>query len=154
MKTQHFSSDAEVHALVMAFETASLAPSEFTHSAHIAVALAYLAEAPLPAATGRMRAALAYFTAQHGASGYHETLTLFWMRLLDHVAQARYATLPLWARINAAVERYGSMAPVWAHYSRDHLFGGTAREEWVAPDLAPLPFGKPTGNESTTEGAT
>jgi hypothetical protein len=111
MKTQHSSSDAEVHALVVAFETASLAPTELTHPAHIAVALAYLAEAPLPVAAGRTRAALAYFTAQHRASGYHETLTLFWMRLLDHVAQARYATLPLWARINAAVERYGTMAP-------------------------------------------
>jgi len=77
-----------------------------------------------------MRAALVYFAAQHRASGYHET------------------------RINAAVERYGSMAPVWAHYSHDHLFGGTGREEWVAPDLAPLPFGEPTGNGSTTEGAT
>jgi hypothetical protein len=154
MKTQDFGSDAEIHALVAAFETAALGPTEFTHRAHIAVALAYLAEAPLPVATERMRAALAYFTAQHRASGYHETLTLFWMRLLDHVAQARYATLPLWARINAAVQRYGSMAPVWAHYSRDHLFGGRARDEWVAPDLAPLPFGEPTGSESTSGGAT
>ena len=33
-----------------------------------------------------------------------------------HVAQARYPTLPLWARINAAVEHYGSTAPVRAHY--------------------------------------
>ncbi len=140
MKTRDFADDAEVRTLVAAFETASLAVAEFTHAAHIAVGLAYLAEAPLVPATARMRAALYHFVAQHGASGYHETLTVFWMRLLDHVARARYADLPLWARINAVVERYGTMAPVWAHYSRDQLFGSIARERWVAPDLFPLPF--------------
>jgi hypothetical protein len=62
------------------------------------------------------------------------------MRLLDHVTRVRYADLPLWARINAVVERYGSMAPVWVHYSRDQVFASTAREQWVAPDLVPLPF--------------
>jgi small subunit ribosomal protein S15 len=41
-----FASDAEVAALVHAFETATIPSSEFTHVAHIAVALSYLAELP------------------------------------------------------------------------------------------------------------
>jgi len=141
VKTRDFIADGEVQTLVLAFENASIAPAAFTHTAHIAVALAYLAEEPLPAATQRMRSALTRFVEQHGgATGYHETLTLFWMRLLDHLARTRYAELPLWARINAAVEHYGTMGPVLVHYSREHLFGSTARERWVAPDRVPLPF--------------
>jgi hypothetical protein len=140
MKTGDFTADAEVQALVLAFETAAMPAADFTHAAHIAVGLAYLAEAPLPLATERIRTALIHFVATHGVTGYHETLTVFWMRLLDHLARVRYAELPLWARINAVVERYGTMAPVWAHYSRNRVFGSSAREQWVAPDLVPLPF--------------
>jgi hypothetical protein len=44
------------------------------------------------------------------------------------------------ARIDAVVERYGTTRPVWVHYSREHRFGATAREQWAAPDLVPLPF--------------
>jgi hypothetical protein len=77
VKTRDFTADSEVQALVVAFEQASVPAAEFTHAAHIAVGLAYVAEAPLPLAAERMRTALIHFVATHGASGYHETLTVF-----------------------------------------------------------------------------
>jgi len=83
MKTKDFVNDAEVAALVLAFETATIAASEFTHAAHVAVALSYLGELPPNEALARMREKIRAFAAHHGVSNlYHETLTVFWMRSL------------------------------------------------------------------------
>ena len=53
MRIRDFSSDAQIHALVAAFENGSLPKAEFRHSAYIAVGLACLADAPLEPATAR-----------------------------------------------------------------------------------------------------
>lgn len=141
LKTKDFASDTEVFALVEAFEAATIPPSQFTHAAHIAVALNYLAQLPLPAAQSRMREVILHFTARNRlADIYHETLTIFWMRLLDHLASNHYHDVPLWRRINLIVERWGTAAPVESHYSRALIKSKTAREEWVPPDLLPLSF--------------
>jgi hypothetical protein len=88
VKTKDFASDPEVAALVDAFETATIPSSEFTHAAHIAVALSYLVEMPADEALARMREKIRAFAAHHHLENlYHETLTVFWMRLLDHVAR-------------------------------------------------------------------
>src|SRR5207302_9380548 len=54
-KIRDFTNDEEVRELVRAFEEATVLPSQFHHCAHIAVALSYLAEAPLDDETVRMR---------------------------------------------------------------------------------------------------
>lgn len=152
MKTRDFASNAEVFSLVEAFETATIPAAEFTHVAHIAVALSYLNELPADEALARMRKNIRAFAAHHGVSGlYHETLTTFWMKLLDHVAGnvnvdpsrrsgGAKADLPLWQRINSIVARWGTSAPVKAHYSRELISSKSARSEWMPPDLLPLPF--------------
>ena len=141
MKTTEFANDAEVATLVHAFETATIPPSQFTHAAHIAVALSYLDKWPLAPALARMREKLFQFTARnHLVDLYHETLTTFWMRLLDHVAQNHYQEVPLWRRINLIVARWGTAAPVQAHYSRELIKSKVARAKWVPPDRLPLSF--------------
>ena len=75
----------------------------------------------------------------NGEKGYHETLTVFWMKLLAHVAAFRYRELPLRQRINSVVAIYGGSWPVAAHYSADTVASPAARESWIEPDLAPLP---------------
>jgi len=140
-KTREFASDAEVAALVEAFEAATIPPSQFTHYAHIAVALSYLDRLPLAEALERMREKLSQFTARHHLVDlYHETLTTFWMRLLDHVARLHYRDVPLWRRINLIVARWGTAGPVEAHYSRELIKSKAAREDWIEPDRLPLPF--------------
>jgi hypothetical protein len=140
LKTQGFTSDAEVAALVNAFENAAIPASEFTHVAHIAVAVSYLTELAPDEALKRMREKIRDFAAHHGVEGlYHETLTTFWMRLLNHVA-GTYDADPLWRRINLIVERWGTRAPVDAHYTRELITSQAARERWIPPDRLPLPF--------------
>jgi len=105
------------------------------------VALSYLNELSADKALARMRKNIRAFAAHHGVSGlYHETLTTFWMKLLDHVAANADAHLPLWQRINSIVARWGTSAPVKAHYSPEVIQSKTAREKWVPPDRSPLPF--------------
>src|ERR1700737_5004790 len=141
MKTKDFSSDAEVAALVKAFESATIPASQFKHTAHIAVALSYLNDLPPEEALARMREKIRDFAAHHGVSNlYHETLTTFWMRLLEHVASTSDVDLPLWRRINLIVEDWTKRRPVDAHYSRELIMSQTARDKWVPPDRLPIPF--------------
>jgi hypothetical protein len=152
LKTRDFATDKEVAALVLAFENASIPASEFTHAAHIAVALSYLNALSPDEALQRMREKIRFFAAHHGVTNlYHETLTTFWMRLLEHVANTSdvdpsrrntlaKADLPLWRRINLIVDDWTKRRPVEVHYSTELIRSKAAREQWVPPDLLPTPF--------------
>jgi hypothetical protein len=141
LKTRDFASDTEVAALVSAFENATIPASEFTHAAHIAVALSYLDAFSPEQARERMRVRIRAFAAHHGVTNlYHETLTTFWMRLLEHVAGTSDVDLPLWRRINLIVEDWTKRRPVEAHYSTELIKSQAARDKWVPPDRLPIPF--------------
>jgi hypothetical protein len=141
MKTLDFTSDSEVDALIDGFESATIPAAEFTHRAHIAVALSYLEEMPAEDALERMRRQIKSFAAHHGANHlYHETLTVFWMCLLGRLTGLYQVDLPLWRRINLIAERWGTRHPVDAHYSRERIGSAAAREGWISPDRLPLPF--------------
>src|SRR5204863_8765112 len=117
LKTQDFATDGEVAALVSAFENATIPASEFTHAAHIAVALSYLDSFPPEQALELMREKIRAFAAHHGVGNlYHETLTTFWMRLLEHVANTSEVDLPLWGRINLIVGDWTRRRAVDADY--------------------------------------
>src|SRR5213082_3694442 len=88
-----------------------------------------------------MREKIRAFAAHHGVGNlYHETLTTFWMRLLEHVASTSDVDLPLWRRINLIVEHWAKRRPVEAHYSRELIRSQAARDKWVPPDRLPIPF--------------
>ncbi len=140
LKVRDFAHDGEVRALVCAFEAGTIRPAEFPHCAHIAVALSYLEEMPWPQALAKMRGSLLQFSRKHGINVYHETVTRFWMQLLDHLTATHYQHVPLWRRINLIVERWTPADPIAAHYSRRVINSHAARESWVAPDRLPLPF--------------
>jgi hypothetical protein len=141
LKTRDFATDGEVAVLVRAFENATIPASEFTHAAHIAVALSYLNTFSPDEALERMREKIRFFAAHHGVTNlYHETLTTFWMRLLEHVASTAQTDLPLWRRINLIVEDWTKRRPVEAHYSTELIKSQAARDKWIPPDRLPLPF--------------
>jgi len=141
LRTRDFADDTEVAALVSAFENATIPASEFTHAAHIAVALSYLDSYPPGQALERMREKIRAFATHHGVDNlYHETLTTFWMRLLDHVGSTSDVELPLWRRINLIVEDWIKRRPVEAHYSTEVIKSQAARDKWIPPDRLPTPF--------------
>lgn len=130
----------QIEQLVRDLESCALAPAEFNHHAHMTVAIWYLAHMPLDPATAAMRAAIQRFAAHHGHHQlYHETITLFWMRLLDHYLHSAAPGTPLADLTERAIAELGSAQPLFRHYSRALLLSDQARREWVEPDLIPLP---------------
>jgi|SRR5579864_3437922 hypothetical protein len=131
----------EIREVVEKFETCGYAAEEFTHARHLTVACWYLSTLPPEAALVRMRDGLLRFTAHHGKHGYHETLTRFWMLLLEGFLAGQPSTAPIMDRVNCAVEHVEHKEIVFEYYSRERVASETAKREWVEPDLRALPIG-------------
>jgi hypothetical protein len=141
VRTSHFRSNEEVTNLVNAFETGAIPAADFSHAAHMAVALHYAEHIPNEELLPRMRDRIRAFAHHHGVDGlYHETLTTFWMRLITHLHALYNVDLPLWRRINLITERWGTRLPIEAHFSPELIASPAARVGWVEPDRLPLPF--------------
>ncbi len=125
------------------FERCAISLDQFNHRAHITVACLYLQAFGLEEATNRMRRGIHAFNAAHKVestqtSGYHETMTVAWMRILDAVMRTHGA--------GQSVEEFLTQHPfllcrtlLRLYYSRDRIMSWDARRGWVEPDLAPLP---------------
>ena len=138
----HFHNDAEIETLVRRFEDCTIAPAEFTHRAHLAVALWYLAHAPHTEAAALMRAGLLRFIAHNGvaAQKYNETITLFWLKLVAHFRAHAGAERSLADVANELVARFGDSQLLFKHYSRGLIQTEAAKTIWVEPDLRPFGF--------------
>ncbi len=72
-------------------------------------------------------------------SGYHETITLFWLWIgLWYLAEQRISALAL-DEVNQFIQRCSDPQLPLHYYSRDRLMSWEARTDWVEPDLQPLP---------------
>ena len=79
--------------LLQQFESAILPKSAWTHEAHLRVAFAMLSVYSHDEALCRMRAGIIGLNRAHGTpntsdSGYHETLTQFWVTVIHFYLQA------------------------------------------------------------------
>ncbi|HYW50414.1 MAG TPA: hypothetical protein VE861_07405 [Gemmatimonadaceae bacterium] len=144
LTAEQFGTDDDVRTLLDVFEKGTLPRSAWNHRAHLTVALAIGRELPLPDAIDAARAAIHRFNAAAGIvstpdSGYHETLTVFYMQVV--ALHVRSNPLPASRRddANALVSEWGARDLPLRHYSRDRLFSRAARRSWMEPDLQPLP---------------
>ncbi|HEX8068383.1 MAG TPA: hypothetical protein VF546_00425 [Pyrinomonadaceae bacterium] len=136
-----FERAAQLETIVRGFEACTIAPAEFSHRAHLAVALWYVAHLPDAEAAARMRAGLHRFIAHHHAGDkYHETITLFWLKLVRHFLERAGAGQTLPAVANDLLARCGDAQLLYAHYSRALIQTPAAKSGWVEPDLRPLAF--------------
>jgi hypothetical protein len=124
-------------ALVTSFEDASIPLDRFHHRQHLMVA-AYLSAEQPDTALDRMRAGLRRLLVKHGKDGYHETVTVFWMRALRHRLDAQPASWSTLARVEDAVAWAESARPLDAHYSPERLADPRARQVFLEPDRTPL----------------
>jgi len=133
-----------IHSLVSQFKSRALPKTLWTHEAHILVALCYLREAQsVAAAHARLREDIPAYnvsvgTANTDTSGYHDTLTVFWLEALaPFVARDEGQDVgSLYAGLKDTPFVQGTL-PL-AFYSRARLFSTTARRNWVEPDLLPM----------------
>jgi hypothetical protein len=138
-----FRTTGEILSLVRRFEDCTLPREEWTHAAHLTVALWHLLQFDWPEAVARVRARIKRYNAARGipttpTGGYHETLTLFWLRAVDAYLQAeRNEARALVHLANELAATHDKGLPL-THYTRDLLFSPEARARWVEPDLKPL----------------
>jgi hypothetical protein len=141
--TTKFRTTAEVLSLLRRFDDCTLPRDEWTHAAHLTVALWHLLEYDWAEAVPRVRLGIQRYNAAHGirttpTGGYHETLTLFWMRRVRaFLEDGRNEARSLVALANDLGAALDSRLP-FEYYTRERLFSSEARASWVEPDLKSL----------------
>jgi hypothetical protein len=143
-REEHFATFGEIAELIRRFESGELPRPQWTHRAHLTVAGWYLLCHPEPLAVRRIREGIRHYNRAQGiiatpTTGYHETLTLFWARMVRDYLFAADSDSSLVALINGVIEQYADKHLPLEYYSRERLFSPEARRDWVEPDLKPLP---------------
>jgi len=133
----------EIKQLLKGFEVGNLPRCEFTHHAHLTVALWYLIHCPEADAINRIRDGIQRYYAAQGieitrAGGYHETMTLFWIWVVRRYLAAAGSAGCMVDLANGLIACYGNKNLPFEHYSRELLMSWEARRNWVEPDLKPL----------------
>ena len=124
-----------------AFETCRIPKALWTHEAHVRMAWLYLRRRPLEEVIPFVRGAIQRYNRSLGnTEGYHETVTLAYLILID----ARIDRESSEAAFSAFSEAFPSLldhklSVVLEHYSREVLFSNEAIRTFVEPDRLPLP---------------
>ena len=149
----YYKNDDEIRMLVSAFEACSFHPSEFRHYQHLTVALWYVWHLSAEEAIARMTNGIRRLAETYGKMGYHETITLFWLRVVSNfVADHRASSLP--ATANALIDRCNNKDLIQQYYSDELLATDKAKAEWVEPDLRPLPISGNAARSAEAEATT
>jgi hypothetical protein len=146
MRSEHLASPEALESFLRGFEECTLHKSEWTHGAHVAAAGVYLYDSRdfditpvLPLVRDRIRAFnISVGGANTATSGYHETLTRFWLLIVSKHLKSN----PPISRLDAArkaVAAFGEQRALHAqYYSGDVVKDTTARKSWRSPDLFQL----------------
>ncbi|TAH22150.1 MAG: hypothetical protein EAZ08_01440 [Cytophagales bacterium] len=138
---QFYHSEEEITALIAAFRNKTLPPNEWTHHAHLTVGLWFSKHFSAFEALCYLRSGIITYNQSVGTEnspqkGYHETLTVFWHKVIDKFV-AENTDLTLLELCNTFLNR-DLVAKDWVFqfYSREVLFSIEARATWVQPDKA------------------
>jgi len=134
-----YQDERELEEVVKKFENCAYGLAEFPHARHLTVAAWYLSRLPAGEAMAAMRRSLLRFTEHHRKQGYHETITRFWMELVAEFLSEHGRERTLVESVNALLEEYPNKEIIFAYYSRDRVMSEVAKQEWLEPDVKPLP---------------
>jgi len=134
----------EVNELIHQFETCQLPKEKWTHEAHFVMALWYCSHQPLPFAIQAIKEGIKRFNLSVGGtntddSGYHETITFFYTRLIiDYILQddpcrSFDEKLPSFLQ-----QPFLSKDFPLRYYTRELLMSKDARKTWIPPDIQSL----------------
>ena len=134
------------HDFLRAFEDCTLPFEPWKHRAHIKVAYLYLRELPYEQALDKARTNIKRYNAATSTPetlerGYHETMTVAWMKLVEFTV-CEYGPAATAEEFLDAQEHLLNRKALRFFYTRDHLISWRAKAEWVEPDLVPLPVSR------------
>jgi hypothetical protein len=133
--------EPEVDAFLAAFEGGMLPRERWTHSAHLLTGACYVHMLGEEPAIQRMRLCIKRHNESVGTrntetSGYHETITIAWIKLMARLLRESGA-MERAAFAHLAVERFAGDRDIFRrYYAFDLVKSVEARRTWVPPDLA------------------
>ncbi|HQU84859.1 MAG TPA: hypothetical protein PKY59_17100 [Pyrinomonadaceae bacterium] len=131
-----YTNETEILNLVESFENGTISRTDWKHAEHLAVGLYYVWNNDFDTALSKMRDGIfnlldAFGVDRTKEDPYHETLTHFWIKLLDE-NKDRAKTLS--ENCLKIIEKFDKDHPL-KFYSRELLFSDEARRRFVEPDL-------------------
>jgi hypothetical protein len=142
--TEPYCTDGEIERLAAAFEACTLPKPKWTHQAHLTVALVYCLRYSADEALSLIRQRIKRYNEAVGGqnsatSGYHETITVFYMWAVRQFIESASPEASLVELANALIGgKYAAKSFPFEYYSRDLLLSSQARAVWVEPDLKAL----------------
>lgn len=125
------------------FEARRWPLEKWHHRDHVKIAYLYLRRYPFDQAAARIRDGIQSHNAVHNVpdsptSGYHETMTQAWLRLVDLVIREYGPAHDADAFVDEHPE-LSQKKTLRLFYSRQRFMSPEAKVSFVEPDLAPLP---------------
>lgn len=136
-------SHTEIVHLIERFEKQCLPKVEWTHEAHLVVAVWYCDRLPLNEAMTVVREKITLHNESVGTpnsdtEGYHESITRFWLLVASELLR-HHKSEDLATKCNRLIDsESGKSDYPLMYYSSGKLFSVKARKEWMNPDLMPL----------------
>jgi len=136
--------ETEIISLIARFEKHILPKPEWTHEAHLVVAIYYMKKYLFSQAMPLVRTYITKHnesvgTVNSDTEGYHETITKFWLILAglflseNHFSSTENA-------VNAFINSdFGNSKLPLSYYTENTLFSVKARHHWIEPDLKEFP---------------
>ncbi|HKX84726.1 MAG TPA: hypothetical protein VJL58_10940, partial [Pyrinomonadaceae bacterium] len=135
-----FLTNEDIYLLVRSFEDRTIKKSEWTHSAHLAIGLFYLRILPFAVAKNVLRDGIYWLNDKHGTpntddSGYHETLTVFWLKRIWNFLDERDWTNAMAPLANELISQFRDPNLPLRFYTKELLYSPKARRDYCPPDL-------------------
>jgi hypothetical protein len=138
-------SPAALEEFIQSFRDGTFPAERWHHREHVIMAAWHLLKHSVDEATPLIRERIKRYNEASGgqntaASGYHETLTIFWIRILAH-RLGELDGLGPFEKIQALANEFGNRGGLFReYYSFDVAKSTEARVDWIEPDLAALPL--------------
>ncbi len=138
-----YESTEQLEHLIAGFENGTYPKEQWTHQAHLVMAVWYLSRLDVAHATEVIRNGIKNYNVAVGGEntdtgGYHETITLFYIWFVNKfLAQARPEN-SLVENTNNFCTQHGDKNLPFQYYSKELLMSVEARRNWVEPDLQSL----------------
>ena len=129
---------------LMELETCSLPLSEFHHREHVKLAYLYLRQHPFKDALKRIRETIVRYNGAHDlqdspTTGYHETITYAWLRLIEFVID-EYGPSESADEFYESHPELSQTKTLRLFYSRQRMMSPDAKATAFEPDLAAFPI--------------
>jgi hypothetical protein len=136
----YYKNEAEIEAVVRGFESCTTGKEDFKHRSHLTVAVWYLCQFTQEEGLQRVRSGLFRFLDHYGVGRekYNETLTIFWLKLVQRASDQADNDASLVDKANLVLERLCDPAIVFEYYSEASLKSEKAKTGWIEPDLKNL----------------